>query len=323
MKVVLLFMAAGVAFSQAIVLDPTAEFDLNATLRSRHAGHGARSYVAAYPTGLTFATISESGVSLTAADPDGRILHTAQITSPNARIYQALPRPDGAMWFLSTDPHDLAEGFGAASDLGTALPNPPATGRVNNYQRTYNLIELYDRFGERLELIRTLGLVAGSAIPVAATGTQLVLRSTGPLLFESSAKQVFSFGIPAHGKIEERTRVVLSTPVSRAVPIATGDGKLLLISRDSGNMLVIDPASRSGALVRLTEPHPVRAAVADSGFVFLLSTNAVLQADLAGHIVSTYQLRLRRGFEPFSIGVSGNLLYLVDNAGRAERFQLN
>jgi hypothetical protein len=77
-----------------------------------------------------------------------------------------------------------------------------------------------------------------------------------------------------------------------------------------------------GSVLQPADPHPVQAAAVDSSFLYLLSNGAVLRTDLAGNVLSTYRLRFGTGFQPASLGVTGNALYLIDRTGRAECFQI-
>jgi hypothetical protein len=102
MKAVFVLAAAGLAFGQIRVLSPTAKFDLNPNFKSHRFGRYARSFFAAAPTRLTLVTIGDNNVSLTSADRDGHVVYsTSSLVTVHARIYAALPRPDGCVWLVS------------------------------------------------------------------------------------------------------------------------------------------------------------------------------------------------------------------------------
>lgn len=87
-------------------------------------------------------------------------------------------------------------------------------------------------------------------------------------------------------------------------------------------MVVIDPQTKSGTVVRLAKPRRIRAAAADSSYVYLLSDGAALRTDLTGQVLSTYRFQLRPGFDPSSLAVTGDSLYLADRSGHVARFRL-
>jgi hypothetical protein len=124
------------------------------------------------------------------------------------------------------------------------------------------------------------------------------------------------------GQFKERTLVRLAPPVTGDIAALASTGELILIDKKSGSIVIVDPKTKSSAVVQTAKPYPVRAAAVDSNFLYLLSAGAVLKMDLAGQSLSSYRLQFSPGFAPASLGVTGNLLYLVDRAGHTERFQI-
>ncbi len=221
-------------------------------------------------------------------------------------IYSALPCPDGNFWLVSSGPYNPDNGFHVpAGMVARALPGSPSAN--------YNQLDLYSFTGEHLQSVRLLEEYAGWHGPMAATSSELVLQGT----------DLIHFGTAADGNFKEQTQVKLAPPVRGGIRLLSSSGDLLLIDRALGNMVVIDPRTKAGSVVQLPMPHPVQAATADSGYVYLLFANTVLKTDLAGQILHTYGLQLSRGFVPASLGVTGNSLYLVNKAGHAARYQLN
>ena len=178
-------------------------------------------------------------------------------------------------------------------------------------------MDLYSPAGEHLAFLR---LLANAASPIAAGDDQLVLRSTGPPGFPTSP-QILRFGTVADNQFKEKTQVCLEPPVYRDLPILCPNGDLLLINKASGSMVVIDPQTKAGTVVRLAKPSRIRAAAADSSYVYLLSDGAALKTDLSGHVISAYRFHLRPGFDPSSLAVTGNSLYLADRSGHVARFR--
>ena len=158
-------------------------------------------------------------------------------------------------------------------------------------------------------------------LPVAAVGHLLVLRGTVGLITSRQPEQIH-FGTVAGEHFKESALVSLAPPVVGAIPVLTSNGNLLLIDKTSGSMVVVNPKTKSGSVLQPADPHPVQAAAVDSDFLYLLSTGAVLKTDLVGKVLSTYQFRFGSGFRPASLGATGHALYLIDRAGRAERFQI-
>jgi hypothetical protein len=147
MKAVLLFLTAIHLFGQSGLLSPTADFDLNAGLKSHKSRRNVRSYFAATPNGLTLVTISYNHVSLTSADLDGRILHSkSDLASVNAQAYAALPRRDGSVWLVSYGPYNFT---------GTVTTDPIG-GRATTRIESYNDLGLYSPSGEHLGSLRLL-----------------------------------------------------------------------------------------------------------------------------------------------------------------------
>lgn len=308
------------AFGQSRLLSPTAEFDLNAGSKAHHLGRIVRSSFAATPNGLTWVTIGEKA-SLTSADLDGRILHSrSDLASVNAQIYAALPRQDGSVWLVSSGPHNLFDNF-ATGDFAIGPLAPPA-GRASTPVAPYNQMDLYSPAGARLTSLRLLTPVDTWEKPLAAANDQLVLLSTTHAGFTSPQSELIRFGTVTGGQFKERTLVRLAPPVNFAFALLASNGDLLLINRTSGSMVVIDPMTHRDSVVQLARPHPVRAAAVDANDLYLLSIDVVLKTDLAGQLLSTYRFHFSRRFEPVTLGVTASVLYLVDKAGRVERFQV-
>jgi hypothetical protein len=297
-----LLLAGMVASVRGQVLTPTAEFELDATARAHHRDHRVRFYFVASSCGLTLVRISENGVLLTSADLDGRILHSrADLASVHDQIYAALPRPDGSVWLVSGGPYRLLDAGG-----GGTLRND---------------LDLYSAAGKHIESLRLLAFVGGAESPIAAGNDELVLRSAGSPRFPPQ-NQVIHFGTVLRGQFQERARVRLMPPVRGAIATIAGNGELLLIDKKSGDIVVVDPKTKGDTVVRLAEPRAVRAAAADGGYVYLLAADSVVKMDLAGHVIATYYLQLGGGFEAVSLGVTGDLLYLLDKSGRVARFHV-
>jgi hypothetical protein len=313
MKAVVFAFSACVAAAQPLI--PDAEFDLARLKPHRF----SRSYISANPNGLTLVLIDQNNVLLLSADPGGRMLHSrSDLGSVQVQIDTALPNPNGDVWILSSSPYRLFETFGVGSGLGiTDVPQVRApVGRGSSQTTTFGQLDLYSPIGDHLAFLRLLSL---AATPIAAGNDRLVLRSTGPP--GRRTPQIVYFGTVADNRFKEETQVRIEPPVFGAISVLASNGNLVLISKDSGNMVVIDPTSKSGSVVRLTKPHRIRAAAADSGYIYLLSADTVLKTDSTGNVLSTYPVQVR-GFVPSILGVTGNLLYLADNAGHVARFQL-
>jgi hypothetical protein len=109
-------------------------------------------------------------------------------------------------------------------------------------------------------------------------------------------------------QFKESTLVRLAPPVRGAIPVLRSNGSLLLIDKTSGSVMVADPQTKSGSVLQPADPHPhpVQAAAVDSHFLYLLSSGVVLRTDLAGNVLSTYRFRFGSGFQPASLGVTGN-----------------
>jgi hypothetical protein len=317
MRAIVCFLSAFAAAAQP--LSPAAEFDLNA--KPHLFGRAIRTYFVASPNGLTFVVIGDNNVLLVSADPDGRILHSrSDLASVHAQINAALPRPDGSVWLLSSSPYPMLEPFGVGTGLGIgdASPVRPPAGRGSSETLNYNQMDLYSPAGEHLAFLRVLANVAS---PIAAGNDQLVLRSTGAPGFPITP-QVLRFGTVADNQFKERTQVRLEPPVNGAIPVLSPNGDLLLINKASGTMVVIDPQTKAGSVIKLPKPSRIRAAASDSGYVYLLSDGAALKTDLTGQVLSTYRFQLRRGFDPSSVAVTGNSLYLADKSGHVARYCL-
>jgi len=313
MKAVVFAFSVCIAAAQPLV--PDAEFDLARLKHHRF----TRSYIAANSSGLTLVLIDRNNVLLVSADPIGRMLHSrSDLGSVKVQIDTALLNPNGDVWILSSSPYHLLEPFGVGSGLGiTDAPQVRApSGRGSSQTTNFGQLDLYSPAGDHLAFLRLLAL---AAIPIAAGNDRLVLRSTGPP--GRRTPQIVYFGTVADNRFKEETQVRIDPAVFGAIPVLASNGNLLLIGRDSGNMVVIDPNSKSGSVVRLTKPHRVRAAAADSGYIYLLSADTVLKTDSTGNVLSTYPVQVR-GFVPVTLGVTGNLLYLADNTGHVARFQL-
>lgn len=311
-----LVLAAGFALGQPV--SPASEFDLVA--KPHRFGRNARVYFVATPNGLTLAMIGDSNnVLLVSADPDGRILHSkSDLASVHAQIYAALPRPDGSVWLLSSSPDRMLDPFGVETGFGVADASPrPPEGRGSSTGPNFNQLDLYSPAGDHLAFLR---LLAFAAIPVAAGNNRLILRSTSPPGFKTP--DTIYFGTVVDNQFKETSQVRLEPPVTGAIPILASNGDLLLIDRDSGNMVVIDPNTKAGSVAHLAEPHRIQAAASDSGFLYLLSANSVLKVALTGQILLTYRPQLRRDFDPTSLGVSGNMLYLADKSAHVIRLHL-
>jgi hypothetical protein len=54
----------------------------------------------------------------------------------------------------------------------------------------------------------------------------------------------------------------------------------------------------------------------------VVSRNDLLKTDLGGAVATTYRFRFGLGFRPATLRVTGNALYLMDKAGRMERFEI-
>jgi len=312
------FTVAACFAAVAQPLSPAAEFDLNP--KPHHFGRAARIYFVATPNGLTLAMIGDNNVFLVSADPDGRILHSrSDLASVHAQIYAALPRPDGSVWLLSSSPYHLLEPFAAGTGFGVAdvSPGRAPAGRGSSTTTNYNQLDLYTPAGEHLAFLR---LLANAAAPIAAGDDRLILRSTGAPGFR--LPQTVYFGTVVDNQFKEKTQVRIEPPVIGAIPVLTSNGDLLLIDKDTGNMVVIDPNTKAGSIVRLVKPNRIRAAASDSGYVYLLSANAVIKTDLTGQVLSTYRFQLRRGFDPSYLAVTGNSLYLADKSAHIARFRL-
>lgn len=324
MKGALLAVLAAIhVVGQVPVLSPDAEFELDAALKPHHKPTG-RSYFAATRGGLSFIHIDENFISFNSADLDGRPLYaTTRLASVHAFIYTALFRQDGSVWIVSSGPASFSE-FSAIGSLGSAAPEHASTGQLFQHLAPYNDFDLYNPTGKHLDSVRLLRPAAGGTEnAVAAGGDELVLLgSYGPPGLSSNRSQSVRFGTVMNGEFKERTVIRLSPPIRGFIPILVPNGNLLLINKTSGGMEVLDPSAKSGVYIHLSEPHPVRAAAFDAGYLYLLSGPVVLKTDLSGHLLSTFQFQLTSGFDPMLIGVTGAALYLVDKSGRAERFRL-
>jgi hypothetical protein len=104
------------------------------------------------------------------------------------------------------------------------------------------------------------------------------------------SQTLLHFGTVVDGQFKERRQVKLVPPVAGGIPIIAPDGNLLLIDKASGNMVIVDSRAKGGTVVRLAEPAPVKAAAADSDYVYLLSGDSVIKTDLARN-----QIDLRNG----------------------------
>jgi hypothetical protein len=313
MRAVLLMLAGVSLFAQSQILSPDAEFDLNAGHKAQHGGRAVRCYFAATPSELTFVSIGENAVMFDSADLAGRILYsTSRLASVHAQIYAALPRSDGSVWLVSAGPHKWVDGP-AVGDMGGAPFARPDS---------FNELDLYSRSGRHLEALRLLSPAGGSASPIAADNDQLVLRSAASARFGPPQSQFIRFGKAVNGEFKERTAVRLEPAILGAIPILAENGSLLLIGKTSGTMEVIDPQTRRGSIVRLAKPERVRAVAQEAGYLYLLSSDAVMKTDLAGQVLSTYRFQFVRGFEPVCLGVTGRWLYLVDKFGHGQRFTI-
>jgi hypothetical protein len=329
MKYGLLFLAAVNVFCQGNALPPDAEFDFDAGPKAHHSRGIVQSYFAATPGGLTFVSIGESFVSLQSADLNGRILSsTSDLVSVHASIYSALLRPDGRLWLVSSGPSNLFQAP-ASIGIGTAASNVSTagystTGHPFGQTPPFNDLDLYSPDGKHLEHLRLLSPAGGTLVsPIAAGNDTLVLRDNiGLPGLGAPQSQLIEFGTVADGRFSQQASVRLKPPILRAIPIIASNGDLLLINKASGSMEVIDPNAKRGSVVRPASPHPVLAAAVEFNDLYLLSHDAVLKTDLAGRVLSTFQLQLRRGFEPAFLGVTGNALYLIDKSGHAERFKI-
>ncbi len=306
-RLLLVLAAASLVFPQDRVLTPAAEFDLHAGLKlSRHAR--VRLTLSATPTGLTLVTIGENFAALTSADPNGRILHArSDLASVHAQIYGALPRPDGNVWLLSAGPN---QAFGAYTELGNALPSRPVTGKFHSGPENYTDMDLYTPAGEHLEHLRLLRPV----VPLAAGNDEIVLRVY--------PGQILYFGIAANGQFQKKTEVRLDPPVRFAFATMASNGEILLMDRQSGDMLIVDPKTHRGSVVHLPKPYPVTAVSTDADAVYLLTGDTVLKADLQGRILAEHRLQFGHGFQPVAIAVTGPSIYLVNQSGVTERFEL-
>lgn len=306
MKTAVLALVAVSAAAQTQSLSPTAEFNLNANAKP---GHILRSFLIATPDGLTFLAIGDKQVSLTSASLDGRILHSQpDLAAVNQQIFQAVPRPDGSIWVAYGGPYTLAGEFG--------LPMRPATPN--------NEFVLFSRAGQQLKSLRMLvpNWRSESLIAAGVDDDEVVLRSATHAGSLSAQEQMLHFGsVGADGQLHERAQVKLQPVVSGAIAVLRSDGVLLLISKNTGNIVVVDPNTKCGSVIRLAHPHPVRAVALDSNSLYQrVSNDTILKTDVAGEIVSTIHLQLGRGFQPTLLSVAGSLLYLADNSGRTERF---
>ena len=300
MRTVVLVLTAVRLLGQ--VLSPDAEFDLTSQAKTHHASRGARWYFSATPSGLTFLSIDGGVASLSTADLNGRVLHSkSDFASVHARIDGALLRRDGSFWLVSVGPYRLAD--------------DSAGGR--NF---FNELDLYSAAGEHLESLRLMSPTGRLESPLAANRDELVWRSAD---LHSSQTQLVHFGEAVKGEFKERTTAKLEPPIFGAIPILTEEGELLLIDKASGTMEVADPSARRGSVVKLADPQRIRAATADGGFVYLLTADAVLKTSLSGQVLAAYGFQSGRGFEPSCVGVTGELLYLVDKSGHAERFTMH
>jgi len=247
--------------AQSNPLSPSAEFNLNAAL-THSPGRTARTFFGATPNQLTLVTIEENRVSLVSADPDGRILHSrSDLSSVGAQIYEALPCPDGSVWLVAMGPYYLM----LPGDAGTGPFAGPAL--ADDFQQ----LDLYSPAGKHLSSVR---LLSGSTweTPIAAAGDLLILRAsvfTG--LGSDRRTELIRFGTAAGGQFKETAFARLQPPILGAIPVLASNGNLVLIDKTSGNMVVVDPKTGSGSMLRVIHPHPVQAATADAGFLYLLS----------------------------------------------------
>ena len=303
MRVFLLILAAIQTCAQT-TFSPTAEFDLNGSHELRP-DRAARSYFVATPNGLTWVRISQNSVIFTSADLNGHILYsTSDLASVNTQVLGALLRDDGCAWLIASGPYRLS---------GTSFPGDIAP---------YADLDLYSpNNGKHLQFLRLLSPVGGWQTPIAASHDQLVLLSADQLRPKPQS-QLIHFGTVVNGAFQDRVDVRLAPPIS-GLSLLAPNGNLLFINKHSGAIEIIDPNAKSGSLVPPAKPQPVRAAGATTDSLYLLSSNSVLKTDFAGHLLSTYQLQFAHSFAPAALGVTSNSLYLIDNSGHVERFQID
>jgi hypothetical protein len=317
MKAVCLFTAAALsALGQGQLLSPGAEFDLVSGAQSHRHGR-TRPFFEAAPSGLTLVLIGENYTLLTSADLDGHIRHSrSDLAAVRAQIDGALLRPDGSVWLVSTGPYDLTTNFGGtpiASNMGRIAPRTPL----------FDDLDLYNPAGEHVTSFRLLSPDWLSESPIAASGDEIVLRSSAHAVgLAVSQSEILHFGTVAGGQFHERAQVPVSPPAFGAIPLLASNGDLLLVQKASGAILAIDPSAGGGPVVHAGTVHPVQAAALDSDQLYLFSGDTAARADLAGHVLATWRLQFSPGFKPAALGVTGGCLYLVDMAGRVERFPL-
>jgi hypothetical protein len=322
MQMLRLILALGVALlaGQDTVLSPNGEFDLRSSGKTYRADRHTKTIFAATSNGFLFLNIGDSNIVLTSAGPDGKNPHTrSDLASANAHIDNAIPRPDGSFWLISSGPYHPYQSSGFPGLQNNALPAPSVTGRNSTGSPAYyNDLDLYDSAGKHLESVRLLSQVGGIDTPLVASGDQLVLLSA-----VRSQSQLLRFGTVVNQKFQEYTQVQLESPVIGDLPILTVTGELVLIDRKNGTIVIVDPKTRGVSVIPPVQPHPVRAAVADSSGLFLLFDGRVSKTDFAGKNLATYQFQFGPKFEPVALAVMGNTMYLVDQAGHTERFLLN
>jgi hypothetical protein len=321
MQMLRLIFVSSVALlaGQDTVLSPNGEFDLRSSGKTYRVDRHTKTIFAATSNGVLFLNIGDNNIVLTSADADGKNSRTrSDLASANAHIDNAIPRPDGTFWLVSSGPYHPYQTFGFPGLQSSALPAPSIKGRSSTDSAAYyNDLDLYDSAGKHLESVRLLSPAGGFDAPLAASGDQLVLLSA-----VKSQSQLLRFGTIVNQKFQESARVRLDSPIIGKLPILTVSGELVLIDRKNGTMMIVDPKTGGVSVKPSVQPHPVRAAVADPSGLFLLFDGRVSKTDFAGQVLATYQFQFGRTFEPVALDVIGNTMYLVDQAAHTERFLL-
>ncbi len=335
MRTVLGFLAATALLAQAPLLSPHSEFDLVPSTKTPFKGEIVGSYFRAGPAGLTFIEIGRKSVSLTSADPNGKIVFsTRKLDSVAMPAVKAVFPSDGSIWFVSSPtPVGLDEDRAVTNVMNSFTPpriNVAAQGVEANSEFESSAfgygpfsLELarYSPMGKRLEslhFVRPAGVLSQNL--AAASAGVVVLRTLGTPV-GASRSEGLQFGTVEHGKFKQSVAFHLDPPVMNAIPVLLANGNLFLISRNTGNIEVIDPNLKKGSLLRLPSPSPVRAAAAAGNYLYLLLPDGVLKMSLSGQAIATFRFQLGGGFMPAFIGVIDNSIYLADRHGHVEQFE--
>lgn len=312
MKIALLFFAAMQLAAQTVTISPNADFNLGANVKrpSRRAGRVALS---ADSNGLTLVTFGEH-VFIVSADSDGRIRYTTpDLKYLREPVYWGFPLTGGGAWLASSKSHREFESHPAP---GFEPTHQSSTGE--------SVTEELDRYGANGDVQASIRFLSSPSFNrtsvLAATADRLVLQSV--IGRTGLGSEVLRFGRVQDGQFLEEAQVHLNPPVPGAIAILGSDGKLYLVERHSGNLLIVDPVTKVGAVKVAQRPAEVIAGGIDGGNLYLLSRTGVSKCDLDGRVASVYNLEWGAEFVPSEIATSASHLFVADRRGRVERFDM-